>query len=156
MPQLIEYLRKFNRKERFILLSHVLGPQAEEVFRLNPCFRGKLERELDLKIPKKAFVAMDYHLDWIQMALYLAGQVTPMIDTIPNRDKKLFEANQRDIDLLIAFREGGTSKPTHIVLIEAKADTGWNNRQLKEKAVRLNRIFSTKHSYSEAVKPILS
>ena len=142
---LIDYLRDFNRKERFILLSHVLGGSAEEVFRLDPAFARRLEKQLGLtnQIPECAFVAMDYHLDWIQMALHLHLAEWPSPhprNVIPNPNNKLFEANQEDIDLLVAFEDEASQK-VHLVLIEAKADTGWTNKQLNSKAGRLRRIF---------------
>ena len=88
---------------------------------------------------------MDFHLDWIQMALYLAdhGDSPPCV--IPNEDNRLVGGNQEDIDLLIAFEDAGTHE-THIVLVEAKADTGWTNKQLTSKANRLSLIFD-KQSY---------
>lgn len=139
MSRLINHLKRFNRKERFILLSHVLGPQAEEVFRLNPYFAGKLAAKLGVDIPNDAFVAMDYHLDWIQAAMCFrdeddcAEQVKPM-----SRSAPIIEGTQEDIDLLVAFDCG---KKTHIVLIEAKGDTPWDNDQIKSKASRFSRIF---------------
>ncbi len=78
---------------------------------------------------------MDYHLDWLQMALYFAATPSPP-SPIPNDD--LFMANPEDTDLLIAFDEDET---THIVLLEAKMETGWINEQLHSKAQRLDLIF---------------
>ena len=143
MSKVIEFLSDFNRKERFILLNSVLGQQPEEVFRLNHYFAGRLANMLDLEIPADAFVAMDYHLDWIQMALYLANQPSQMEAIISNRERA-FEANQEDVDLLIAFDriQNGSDHITHLVLIEAKGDTGWKNEQLESKACRLRRIFN--------------
>lgn len=62
MSRVIDYLERFNRKERFILLSHVLGRQNETVFRLDQVFAEKLGSELELQdpIPDDAFVAMDF------------------------------------------------------------------------------------------------
>ena len=36
MSSVIDYLRRFIRKERFILLDHVLGQQGEDVFASTP------------------------------------------------------------------------------------------------------------------------
>ncbi len=80
---------------------------------------------------------MDYHLDWLQMALYLAATPSPP-SPIPNDD--LFKANQEDVDLLVAFDDTAT---THLVLVEAKMETGWRNSQLRSKAQRLRLIFGT-------------
>ena len=96
MSALIEHLRSFNRKERFFLLRHALGVST---FRLDKAFREALGDEMGLSIPNDAWVAMDYHLDWLQMAVYLAGKPKP---PGPIRNEGLIKANQEDIDLLVA------------------------------------------------------
>lgn len=131
MSDLIGHLRSFNRKERFILLSDALGKE-----RLGDDFRTRLGDCIGVRVPADAYVAMDYHLDWLQMALYLADYPDPP-KRIPKGD--LFAGNQEDADLLVAFDGEST---THLVLVEAKVETGWTNRQLKSKAKRLGRIFS--------------
>ena len=143
--ELINHLRSFNRKERYILLEDALGTGT---FRLDTDFRERLGRLLDLiapgdvarflgatTIPSDAFVAMDYHLDWLQVALYVAGVPRPA-QVIPKPEG--FSATPIDADLLVAFEVGET---THIVLIEAKGGGGWNNMQLRKKAERLAVIF---------------
>lgn len=138
MSRAIQYLSRFNRKERSTLLSHVLDG---DVFRLCPLFRSEIEKELELWIPDDAFVAMDYHLDWLQMAIYMGCRGNSIeSEVLYSDDIGLFEANQRDIDLLIAFEPPG-SNTLHIVLIEAKVDTGWKGDQLSRKADRLSAIF---------------
>jgi len=134
MSKLIDYLKRFNRKERFILLSHAMGQTA---FRLDLGFRDKLRDKLGIAIPGDAFVAMDYHLDWLQMALYLADKGGSLSRVIENCN--LVRANQEDIDLLIAFKD--ERDETHLVLIEAKADTGWTNKQVASKEERLSLIL---------------
>ena len=154
MSRVIKYLKQFNRKERSILLTYVLrgDPQAEEVFLLNDRFKKELGDELGVEIPDDAFVAMDYHLDWLQMALFLGVQSCSVErETISNSNPQLFEANQRDIDLLIAFEETEQNR-IHIVLIEAKAGTDWVNDQLEKKAARLKAIFDKKQG-GVKVKP---
>ncbi len=130
MSDLIEHLRSFNRKERFILLRETLGSDT-----LGEVFRKRLGKAIGIKVPADAFVAMDYHLDWLQMALYLAANPSP-----PERIRNdgLVCGNQEDADLIVAFDGGST---THIVLVEAKVETGWTNSQLKSKAKRLDLIF---------------
>ena len=135
MSTLIEHLQSFNRKERFILLRNTLG---RDTFQLDGSFRERLGQELGVTIPADPLVAMDYHLDWLQMALYLTEQPWTGRPPIENPNSELFEANQRDIDLLVAFDDKTT---THIVMLEAKVETGWTNRQLDRKADRLCRIF---------------
>lgn len=150
MSQVIDYLERFNRKERFILLSHVLGQEDQKAFRLNRRFREDLGDKIQTPIPDDAFVAMDFHLDWLQMALYLADKDNSMSCAIPN--DHLVKGNQEDLDLIIAFQDECT-KEVHLVLIEAKADTGWTNKQLKSKAERLRRIFGRHSCNTELVKP---
>ena len=155
MSQVIDYLERFNRKERFILLSHVLDQEDQKAFRLNRRFREDLGGKIQTPIPVDAFVAMDFHLDWLQMALYLAdstGEEDFMSCTIPNPDDILVKGNQEDIDLIVAFRDKHTND-TRLVLVEAKADTGWTNKQLMSKAKRLSLIFSKQSCGTELVKP---
>ena len=130
MSDLIGHLRSFNRKERFILLSDALGREY-----LGEDFRQRLGDCIGVTVPADAYVAMDYHLDWLQMALYLADEPEPK-GRIRNDD--LVAGNQEDADLLVAFEGEST---THLVLVEAKVETGWTNKQLKSKAERLARIF---------------
>lgn len=136
MSALVEHLCSFNWKERFTPLRHTLG---ENTFRLDGEFRERLGEKLDVTVPADAFVAMDYHLEWLQMALELTERPWTG-EPIDNRNRKLFEGNQRDIDLLVAFEDKTT---THIVMLEAKLETGWTNKQLGEKAERLHRIFGS-------------
>ncbi|MYH68008.1 MAG: hypothetical protein F4152_05515 [Dehalococcoidia bacterium] len=146
MSRVIEHLESFNRKERFHLLRTALG---EDTFTLEEGFRTCLGEKIGAEVPSKAFVAMDYHLDWLQMALYLAAN--PSSDgPIPNPDNDLFEGSQRDIDLVVAFDEGAK---THLVLVEAKLETGWSNSQLRCKAKRLCRIFGTDRPGAALVTP---
>ena len=143
MSQLIEHLRSFNRKERFILLREALGTDA-----LGDDFRSRLGDLTGATVPADAFVAMDYHLDWLQMALYLAGTPSPP-QPIPN-DDELVVGNQQDADLIVAFEGDST---THVVLVEAKVETGWTNGQLKSKAERLSRIFAEGRPGAHLVTP---
>ena len=154
----IDYLRLLNRKERFHLLREALG---KTTFRLAECFRTRLQSCLTdsprggASIPPSAFVAMDYHLDWIGMALRLAADKPERtrrdrfpVDCIANDG--LVSGTQQDVDLLVAFPDGPT---THLVMIEAKGDTDWRNVQLDRKAERLKRIFSGKRPWSDWAAP---
>jgi len=132
---LIDNFKSFNRKERFILLHQALGFEGQS-FRLGDSFRQELSVCLSVTVPPDAFVAMDYHIDWLQMALYLTHKSLPKSRTVRNSD--LVCGNQEDIDLLIAFEHGET---THVVMIEAKGGTAWSNKQLLSKAARLERVF---------------
>lgn len=139
MSDLIKHLRSFNRKERFILLQAALGT---DTFSLDDGFRERLGEVVGAIVPADAFVAMDYHLDWLQMALYLARTPDPPRpipkEAVLGDGQKDINENQMDVDLLVAFDEGAT---THLVLLEAKMETGWTNEQMCKKAARLKQIF---------------
>ncbi len=133
MSNLIELLKSFNRKERFILLEKAL-----DTFRLSDDFRKELGDHLGLEIPDCAYVAMDYHIGWIQMAVYLENNGEVQRNCIPITEKIIgINDNQQDVDLLVAFTEESV---THLVLIEAKADTPWDYGQLDGKVKRLQSI----------------
>ena len=59
---LIDHLKSFNRRERFILLHRALDFEGQS-FRLGADFRRELTSCIGCNIPTDAFVAMDYHLD---------------------------------------------------------------------------------------------
>ena len=88
-----------------------------------------------LEVPDHAFVAMDYHLDWIHVALLLAADDT---DTVHSNNPTVVMATSEDVDLIVAFKQGAI---THLLLLEAKAETGWTNKQTLWKARRRHRIF---------------
>ena len=147
MPALIEYLESLNRKERFFLVGDALGNPR---FRLAQRFRTKLGRTFGLDVPDDAFAAMDYHLDWIHVAILLADNAT---DAVQSNDPLVVTGTQEDVDLLVAFREGSV---THLLLLEAKAETGWTNKQMTSKARRLCQIFGTNGSKHPTVRPHFS
>ena len=144
--RLIDNLKAFNRKERFILLHKALG-FTDQSFRLGKAFRNDLSRKLAVDVPPDAFVAMDYHLDWLQMAMYLTDHPRR---SGPVRNQKLVAGNQEDIDLLIAFEN---ADKTQVVLVEAKGDTAWDNEQLRNKVKRLRYIFRSGGPGTESVEP---
>ena len=135
MSKVLEHLEVLNRTEPFHLLRQVLG---KNTFRMDKGFRKALAALLDIPIPGDAFIGMDYLLDWISLAVRFADKSLPK-GPVSNTGNKLFEANPLDADLLIAFDARTT---THVVMIEAKGDTGWGNEQLQKKADRLCQIFS--------------
>ena len=147
-------LRSLNRKERFAVLNEVLGFDREA-----PCldsrFRDELERRIGEPVPECCFLAMDYHLDWIEMALYLAGE--PEIQPgcrFRNQDFQNINENQEDVDLFVAFEgDGAGRKTTHLVLIEAKAYLPWSKPQLDSKAKRLRSIFGEHGTRWDSVTP---
>lgn len=133
MSALIDQLKRFNRKERFFLVGLALGNPD---FTLGDVFRSSVENLFELKapIPADAFVAMDYHLEW----LYAAVRGAQVGKPYPNADG-FVKGNQEDIDLLIAFNEG--EEKTHVVMLEAKGDAAWSNKQMLSKTRRLKAVF---------------
>ena len=144
MPDLIELLDSFNRKERFFLISQALGN-----FHLSDQFRRDLGEVIGVTIPPGAFTAMDYHLDWLTAALYADDHVdvkTPF----ENPGQQVIRGNQQDTDLLVAFKDG---VEYHLVLVEAKGVAGWGNEQMHSKAKRLARIFGSDGTSYPGVVP---
>lgn len=132
MP-LIDYLESFNRKERFFLIGQALDNR--DCTPGDP-FRRQIGGLFGLAVPPSAMVAMDYHLDWLHAGLLLAQGLDE--DTAHPNSAGVATGQQEDVDLLIAFEVRAVH---HVVLIEAKATTGWTNAQMESKAKRLGRIF---------------
>lgn len=135
-------LQRFNRKERFILAEWLLAPAP---FALGQTARREIANALGDRgvsdIPEGAFVAIDYHLDWVYAALCLhrGCWVADGGGAYPRPHGNQLTANQEDIDAIVAWTSRDDT--AHIVLIEAKAYTGWTNKQLQSKADRLSAIF---------------
>ena len=72
MSQVIEILRSLDRKERFAVLREALGFDGNAAL-LDSGFRDRLSDCIDVVVPETAFVAVDYHLDWIEIALLQSG-----------------------------------------------------------------------------------
>jgi hypothetical protein len=140
MLNLLSLLDAFNRKERFFLIRYML----EGDMSLHPVakFRTALGSALSMDIPPDASWWMDYHLDWLyaSLAIHEDGGTFDSTRVYPSPDPggKNVNANQQDIDLLIAFEEQET---THVLLIEAKLDTSWKNKQYSSKVARLGQMF---------------
>ena len=129
---LIELLDQFNRKERYFLICDALGLDK---FSLSEEFCKRLEFMLGVTIPTDAQVWMDYHLDWLAAAVVKWHEPSES-DVYPNTD--LVRGSQQDVDLLVAFKEGGYYR---LVFIEAKGYESWTNGQALAKAKRLETIF---------------
>jgi len=144
---LIKRLVDLNSKERFFLVAYALGNPG---FQLGDKFREDLEHAIGVQVPDDAFCAMDYHLDWIHAAIQSHNMDSGLADTWENQDGCV-EGNQEDVDLLVVFetRAGEPSKKNelHMVLVEAKATTGWTNKQIASKAMRLGRILGFKKDF---------
>lgn len=142
MTELLDILKSFNRKERFYLIGQALGNRE---FQLSSEFRNQVGSEFDLIIPEHSFVAMDYHLDWIYASLkyWKEGKDLYSKDNI-------ITATQEDVDLIICYQQNGMN---HLIMIEAKGETSWTNKQLQSKAQRLEKIFGKSGDNWKDVKP---
>ena len=129
MATLLEHLREFNRKERFYLVGMALGNQN---FRLSDEFRKILGQRLSLEVPRDAFVAMDYRLDWLAASLHLTAN--PQTASPYPLNPRLISATQQDVDLLVAYETGSEF---HVIMLEAKGVTGFTNSQFRSKVRRL-------------------
>ena len=135
MLNVIENLEKLNRKERFFLVGMALGNTK---FRLEPRFREKLGSEFKLTIPEDAFVAMDYHLNWIYAACALSFE-QPIQKRVYQNVDSVIDGTQEDVDLLVSYQDPlGLCR---LIMLEAKGVTAFSNRQFKHKIERFKQIF---------------
>jgi hypothetical protein len=146
MNNLIDILKSLNRKERFFLIADALGNQD---FQLGDEFLTKLEQTVGCKIPQDAWVAMDYHLDWLSAALHVCAEGRD--PAIPWKNEDVVKGNQEDMDLIVGFEN---SKNTTLILIEAKMATAWSNAQMNSKAERLGAMFGDQINKQVGVTPI--
>jgi hypothetical protein len=138
MNELADVLKRFNRKERNLLVRAVLGDEQKPL-RLVETFRRNVAQELKIEmIAEAAWWATDYHITWLAGALayYTEGDAS-LNKARLNRSSgpspsmsRLIEGNQEDIDLIIA-------SGLDLILIEAKAFGSWDNKQLRSKLDRL-------------------
>ena len=136
-------------------MAEALGQHSstgQATFSLSKEFRGKLGSKLELQIPVDAYVAMDYHLDWLQGSLVITHPEVFEGSPFENSDCTV-KGTQQDIDLLIAFNN--TEGSSHIVLVEAKGYSPWNNNQMKSKVDRFKEIFGDRGDKYRDVKPSL-
>lgn len=150
---IISNLESFNRKERFYLVGQMLGNPE---FRMDDKQLDKISELINIKIPRKYFAAMDYHLDWIYASLFLTQNINNdktfernFIDNNKSIDLQI-SGTQEDVDFLIAFVDH--ENITHIVMIEAKGDSYFSNSQLDSKNKRFKAIFGNKDTWPN-VKP---
>ena len=149
---LIKLLERFNRKERFYLVRDAIGKSE---FRLSDDFRGRLQNSIGLneQIPASAFIAMDYHLDWLAacLAKFASDGETKDYLNEEKGDTRLVEGNQEDVDFLVAFK--GEGEIYYLIFLEAKAYSGWSSKQMRSKAERMKLIFEDDGKKYKGVKP---
>ncbi len=135
MSSMIENLDRLNRKERFFLIGTVLGNPN---FTLDAKFRTELSSKFGLDIPANAFVAMDYHLNWIYAAAVLTFS-SPEKDRLWDNSGGFIDGTQEDVDLLVAFTD--KFDITHLIMLEAKGVTAFSNKQFEHKMDRFKKIY---------------
>jgi hypothetical protein len=146
MTRFLELLDVFNRKERYFVFTYATGDDI----RLSERFRTDLGVTIGQRIPADAKAYIDYHLDWLHAAKLLAshtGNQRVWLDSAP--EPVVSSGNQEDVDLVVAWDT--SYGVTQLALVEAKAETGWTNKQLKSKAERLGCIFGIDQTPPDAV-----
>ena len=136
------------------MLRDVLGFH-QDMPKIDRNFRFRLAGCIGQQIPQRCFLAMDYHLDWVELALHLAERpdIQPR-QAFRSPNPGDINTSQMDVDLLVAFEKEHADKIwTHLVLVEAKAYLPWSNRQLKKKVCRLRKIFGEQGTQCDSVKP---
>ncbi|BAV49371.1 Uncharacterized protein MLTONO_4468 [Mesorhizobium loti] len=136
---LVECLKLFNRKERYWLIRNALGERGKDL-PLSNSFRKELGDVIKVAIPKNAWWAIDYHIDWLFGALVLdrARSVdneptileNPIVSASDEPIRRFIRGTQEDFDFVVAFSRT-------IILVEAKGVTSWGNDQIVSKHQRL-------------------
>ncbi|MFL9906786.1 hypothetical protein [Paraburkholderia sp. RL17-337-BIB-A] len=139
MSTLQSRLKLFNAKERFALVSHILGnahfePAVGFMRNITELYGVSSE-------PYDIYGAMDYHLDWLYAALLNPEVGSPMPLVLDEDGCGPVTGSQEDIDFLVCFSVDEKSvdavQPvTYLVLIEAKGVTNWGTPQLASKLAR--------------------
>jgi len=180
---IVRNLKLFNAKERDHLMRFAyLGenaaydpPDWEDVPRhfLHKAFDEKLKDKLGLGSETSCvFAGMDYHLDWLFVALWLSSnhpEWSPASHDLPpiemdehNADPKISDlytdfrpvmGNQEDVDLLVVYRNADGYA---IVLVEAKGSAKFDRVQLARKLIRLDRIIMKSGIDKEAFRLVLA
>jgi hypothetical protein len=132
-------LKLFNAKERFALVSHILGnahfePAADFMRSITELYGVS-------SAPYDIYGAMDYHLDWLYAALLNPEVGAPMPLVLDEDGCGPVTGSQEDIDFLVCFsvdeKSVDAAQPvTYLVLIEAKGVTNWGTPQLASKLAR--------------------
>ena len=148
MADLLTTLESFNRKERFFLVAQALNDERPaQQFKLSETFRQELGEAVGVTIPtEKVFVAMDYHLNWVHASLVLSHHTDESERRSRLDIEGTTEANQQDIDLLVAFNDTGNRY--QLIFVEAKGYdgdgfAGFGKDELGDKVRRLDKIINS-------------
>lgn len=127
---------------------------------LSDRFRQEVGHALRLEVPDNAYVAMDYHLDWLSAAYHFASKGGTLDTAVSrkepygnypnNKGEPILAGSILDADLLIAYRR---NDQVVVILVEAKADTGWSASQIADKASRLRSVFYEGRNSEKLVDP---
>jgi hypothetical protein len=119
-------------------------------FKLDSLFRRELSEKFGVAIPDNAFVAMDYHLNWVYAAAALSFG-NPVRDRVYENKGMVIDGTQEDVDLLVTFEDA--SGLTHLIMLEAKGVIAFNNSQFQHKIKRFKSIFGENGDRWPKVKP---
>src|SRR5208283_549288 len=151
IDRLAQALERFNRKERNLLVRAILGDEKENPLRLSEHFRKQVEDKLEIKVPEDAWWSTDYHINWLAgaLAIFMKGEEAAVKNkntylNLEKNGRRLAEGNQEDVDLLIAVEK-------HLILIEVKAYTSWDNAQIASKLARLELLHDFYESERKCV-----
>jgi hypothetical protein len=120
-------LQRFNRKERFLVVSNALGAASGK---LCDAFKKQVGKKLAIEPLEDDWWAFDYHIDWLVAALHWHFDQSRL--EFPN-ERELVLGQQEDFDLIVAAGND-------IILIEAKGHSSWDARQLNSKLERLKKL----------------
>lgn len=135
MPDLVETLKRFNRKERNWLVRDALGSSAET---LSTSFRDRLNKciqtvDPSAAVPQDAWWATDYHIDWLIGGLTMLAKGETVVGNALANTNAIVSGSQQDIDLLVAW--GST-----LILVEAKGVGSWKGTGTTNKLGRLRKL----------------
>lgn len=150
MRSLQNLLTTFDRKERHALLDKVF---RSNISHISSEFISEIQVELGIKIPDDPVWFLDYHIDWMEAAIFiylndkdLGDECCFLRDGGEGHPRFTLEFTQRDIDFLIYFKQNDSD---NLIMIEAKYDTSWGNKQVNAK---LDRLEAIRRNYIEANK----
>lgn len=170
---LIRNLKLLNAKERdhlmrFAYLGQSASYDTASTFLAPELDAALHQHALDMGLAASAkciFAGMDYHLDWLFAALWMAhaapawappekAPCVPMgqhaaVDGIDPlyTDFRPVTGSQEDIDFLAVFDDG---TKLAVLLVEAKGSAAFDKVQLARKLIRLNRILGDSGVSSQA------
>lgn len=138
-------LRALNRKERDWLTRFVFKDHCLKL--LNTVLGWKFQSEYELNKAFEVEYFMDYHLNWLVFAAEHGESL--QAESVEHRNGRFEGASplrdsQQDVDALIVAIDKSSGE-VHLILLEAKLDSGMDQEQLKKKLPRLTEISQRGH-----------